>query len=228
VTTPLLLEFYERLPELHPGDDEEMWATGAQEAIKEFRTAVRERYSEGTLQRLLNTTDIPTRRAAVLALGLIGTIDSNAAVAAMLRDADPLIQRFASDSLWELWFRGGSPEQNWRLQQAARQTDSTVARTDLDDLIREAPTFAEAYNQRAIWFFKRGEFTRAIEDCETVMRLNPFHFGAAAGLGQCLLKLKKHRAALRAFQQAYDLNPTLDHLNDTIRQLEQATDSRED
>ncbi len=225
MSCPLLLEYYDQLPELHPGDDEELWAAGAQDGMREFRAAVRERYSEGTLQRLLNTTDLRTRRATVLALGLIGTIDSNAAVAAMLRDPDLLIQRFASDSLWELWFRGGTAEQNWRLQQAARQNDSLVARADLDDLIRQAPHFAEAYNQRAIWYFKRGELTRAVEDCETVLRLNPYHFGAAAGMGQCLLKLKKPRAALRAFQQAFELNPTLEHLCDTIRQLEEATDS---
>jgi tetratricopeptide (TPR) repeat protein len=219
VTTPLLMEFYERLPALHPGDDEEMWAAGAQDAMKEFRTAVRERYAEGTLQRLLNTTDVPTRRAAVLALGLIGTIDSNAAVAAMLRDPDPLIQRFASDSLWELWFRGGTDEQNVRLREASQEPNQVKARADLDELIREAPGFAEAHNQRAIWFFKRGEFSRAIEDCETVLRLNPFHFGAAAGMGQCLLKLNRPQAALRAFRQALAINPDLD-LYDTVRALE--------
>jgi len=49
---------------------------------------------------LLNCTDALTRRAAVLSLGLIGTYDSNAAVAALLHDEDPLVQRFASDALW--------------------------------------------------------------------------------------------------------------------------------
>ena len=42
-------------------------------------TAVRARYTEGTLQRLVAADDVRIRRAAVLALGLIGTIDSNAA-----------------------------------------------------------------------------------------------------------------------------------------------------
>ncbi len=222
---PLLLEYFDRLPPLNPGDDEELWAAGVQDGMREFRAAVREKYTEGTLQRLLASRDVRTRRAAVLALGLVGTIPSNAALAGMLRDADPLVQRFASDSLWEVWFRGGTAEQNWQLQQAIRQSDPVVVRAALDDLIRHAPEYAEAYNQRAIWHFKRGEYARAVEDCEATLRLNPFHFGAAAGMGQCFLKLKKPRAALRAFRQALEINPTLEHLHDTIRSLEEATDS---
>jgi Tfp pilus assembly protein PilF len=141
----------------------------------------------------------------------------------VLDDDDPLVRRFASDSMWEIWFRGGTREQNWELQQALRQGDPTAARESLDAIIARAPQFAEPYNQRAIWFFKQGEFARAVEDCETTLRLNPFHFGAAAGLGQCFLKLKKPRAALRAFRQALQINPSLEHLHDTIRTLEEAT-----
>jgi tetratricopeptide (TPR) repeat protein len=213
---------FERLPELKPGDDEDLWAAGVQDAMREFRTAVRERYTEGTLARLLSSTDARTRRAAVLALGLIGTTEVNPAVAAVLHDEDPLVRRFASDALWELWFRGGTIEQNRMLEQAARDRDQLKARADLDHLIRQAPNYAEAYNQRAIWFFKRGEFARAVEDCEATLRLNPHHFGAAAGLGQCYLKLGKPRAALRAFRNALEINPSLEHLHDTIRSLEEA------
>ncbi len=225
MSSPLLLSFFDRLPDLHPGDDEELWAAGVQQAMQEFRTAVRARYTEATLGRLLASGDARTRRAAVLALGLVGTMQSNPAVAAMLADEDPLVQRFASDALWEIWFRGGTAEQNWSLQQVVRHADANAARTALDDLIRRAPDFAEAYNQRAIWFFKRGDFSRAVADCEAVLRMNPFHYGAAAGMGQCYLKLKKPRAALRAFRHALDLNPTLDHLHDTIRSLTEALDS---
>jgi len=225
VSAPLLLEMFDRLPELKPGDDEELWAAGVQEGMREFRTAVRQRYNEGTLARLLRSTDARTRRAAVLALGLIGTIEVNPAVAAVLHDDDPLVQRFAADALWELWFRGGTADENRRLQEVVHERDSDRARAALDELIREAPHFAEAYNQRAISFFKRGEFSRAVEDCETTLRLNPHHFGAAAGLGQCFLKLGKPRAALRAFRTALEINPGLEQLRDTIRSLEEALNS---
>jgi tetratricopeptide (TPR) repeat protein len=218
--TSLLVELFDRLPEFRPGDDEDLWAAGVQEAMREFRRAVRDRYTEGTLQRVLATTpEVKARRGAALALGLTATPASIPAVAAALRDEDQLVRRFAADSLWELWFRSGTARQNERLRDAIREPDTIKARAELDDLIREAPAFAEAHNQRAIWFFKRGEFARAIEDCETVLRLNPYHFGAAAGMGQCYLKLNRPKAALRAFRQALDINPDLD-LHDTVRALE--------
>lgn len=220
MAAPLLVELFDRLPPFRPGDDEVLWAAGVQDAMREFRAAVRDRYTEGTLQRVLATAaEDKARRAAALALGLVGTFAAVPAVAAALHDADQLVRRFAADSLWELWFRAGTAEQNARLQEAAREPDPIKARAELDDLIRHAPAFAEAHNQRAIWFFKRGEFARAVEDCETVLRLNPHHFGAAAGMGQCLLKLNRPRAALRAFRQALDINPDLD-LHDTVRALE--------
>ncbi len=222
-----LATLYARLPEPRPGDDDELWAAGAYEALREFRAGVCRYYTEGTLQRLLGSPDTKTRRAAALALGLVGGPDSNAVVAAALRDADFLVQRFAADALWEIWFRGGTPEQNRRLREASRCTDPAQARAMLDELIRQAPNFAEVYNQRAIWFFKRGEFARAVEDCEVVLRLNPYHFGAAAGMGQCLVKLGKTRAAIQAFRTALDINPALDHLNEAILALEETLERGE-
>ncbi len=222
-----LIEMFDRLPPLKAGDDEELWTAGVQSAIREFRSAIRERYTEGTLQRLLAFEEVKTRRAATLALGLIGTMEANPALAAALRDSDSLVQMFAADALWEVWFRGGTPEQNRKLRHAIRQTDQTQVRLELDELIKNAPNFAEVYNQRAIWLFKRGDFTRAIEDCERTLQLNPHHFGAAAGLGQCFLKLGKRRAALRAFRSAIEINPALDNLHEAIRSLEESLDRGE-
>ncbi|MCS7022458.1 MAG: tetratricopeptide repeat protein [Gemmataceae bacterium] len=217
----VLLTLYEQLPELQPGDDEELWAAGVQEAMRHFRDGIMARYTEGTLQRLLTFADVRTRRAAVLALGLVGTMTSNAAVAAALHDSDPLVRRLAADALWELWFRGGTAEQNRRLQQALQQGRGAEARRRLDALIREAPQFAEAYNQRAIWFYHNGEYARAVDDCQQVLRLNPHHYAAAAGLGQCFLKLGRPRAALHAFRTALAINPDLDYVRDVIQALEQ-------
>lgn len=221
MSAPLLVEFFNQLPMFQPGDDEELWAAGLHEAMRAFRAEVQQRYNEGTLQRLLiSSEDVKARQAATLALGLVGTSASVPVVAAALHDDDALVRRFAADSLWELWFRGGTPEQNARLREAMLEPNAAKARQQLDALIHDAPDFAEAHNQRAIWHFKQGEFLRAVEDCETVLRLNPYHFGAAAGMGQCYLKLQRPQAALRAFRQAVAINPDLD-LHETIRMLEE-------
>lgn len=167
------------------------------------------------------------RQAAVLALGLVGTLDSNAVVAEALKDTDWLVRQFAEDALWEIWYRGDNAEYCWSLQQAMQIGDFAQTLAALDELIREAPDFAEAYNQRAILFFRRGEFSRSASDCKAVLRMNPFHFGAAAGMGQCFLKMNKPRAALRAFRQALELNPAMSDLREAVNALREALDDAE-
>jgi tetratricopeptide (TPR) repeat protein len=217
----LLLEAYDKLPQPRPGDDPDLLHAGVMDAMREFRAEVRSRYTEGTLQRLVESAGCEKqRRAAALAFGLIGTMRSNAALAAALHDPDSLVRKLAADSLWEVWFRAGTDAQNAQLRQAMQLPDHLQAVAALDELVKEAPDFAEAVNQRAILRFRRGEYTKSAADCETVLRLNPFHFGAAAGLGQCYLRMNRPRAALRAFRQALQIRPDLDGVTDTVRGLE--------
>lgn len=219
MSVSLLVESYLRLPQPRPGDDPDLLHAGMQEAMREFRQEARAKYTEGTLQRLLADADAVTRRAAALALGFLGTMRSNRALAEALRDPDALVRKFAADSVWEVWYRGDAADHGWQLRQAMGIPDHAQALAALDDLIRDAADFAEAYNQRAILYFRRSEYARAVADCEAVLRLNPFHFGAAAGMGHSYLRMNRPRAALRAFQHALEINPGLDNLRDMIREL---------
>jgi len=90
----------------------------------------------------------------------------------------------------------------------------------LEVLIQKAPEFAEAFNQRAIIYFRLGQWDKAIADCTHVLKLNPYHFGAASGLAQCYLKQKKLRAALRAYRRAFRINPNLEGVQQVIESLE--------
>jgi len=223
----LLLRYYNELPQRQPGEHSAYWAERLQTGLNQFKKKVGSRYTEGTLQRLLECPQAATRRAAVLALGLTGTIASNAAVAAMLHDEDARVRRHAADSLWQLWFRGDKPANNRelrRLREMAASDDDTAlaqALTGLNGLVKKAPRFAEAYNQRAILFYRTGQYEEAIADCEAVLRLNPYHFGAASGMAQAYMKLKKPRAALKAYRAAYHINPGMDQVSETIRFLEE-------
>lgn len=222
MSIPLLVESFAKLPQPRPGDDPDLLQAGIQAAMREFRDEVRQKYTEGTLQRLLADGDELARRAAALALGFEGTMRSNPALAAALRDDDPSVRQFAADSLREVWLRGDEAGHGPRLQQALAAADHTRAVAALGELIREVPDFAEAYNQRAVLHFQRGEFRQSAADCEATLRLNPAHFGAAAGLGQCYLRLNRPRAALRAFRQALAIYPGLDEVREAVRELEAA------
>jgi tetratricopeptide (TPR) repeat protein len=221
VADALLVAWYRELPQPRPSDDPDLWAAAWKEAVQAFRARVRQRYGGGTLQRLLDSADAEVRLAAVTALGMIGGMEANAPLAARLHDANPLVARKAADALWELWFRGATESQSRALHQIVHLPDFQQALAALDDLIREAPLFAEAYNQRAILFFRRGEYLRSVHDCETTLRLNPCHFGAQYGLAECYVKLGKPRAALRAFRLALEINPMMTGAADMIRALEE-------
>jgi tetratricopeptide (TPR) repeat protein len=222
VGTALLVEYYEALPARREGIDTEAYAARMQAGLDKFKKRVKARYSEGTLQRLLDNPNSRTRRATVLALGLMGTIASNEALAGRLHDDDPEVREHAADALWAVWFRADSDDNNQELQRLIHLRDADKAIDGLDALVRKAPGFAEAYNQRAILYFKQKEYDKCASDCEKALQLNPQHFGAQSGLARCFMRLRKPRAALKAFRRAYALNPNLDGVEDAIRDLENA------
>jgi tetratricopeptide (TPR) repeat protein len=219
VSNSLLVEYYNQIPE---GRSDVKPKMTRKEAIEAFKHRVAERYNEGTLMRVLENGDNSARRAALLALGLLGTMDACSAIAPRLHDEDREIAQTAADTLWTLWFRGDSPANNDELQRLARVRDRKKALAGLDALVLRAPEFAEAYNQRAIVHFRLKQFDRCVADCEKTLELNPYHFGAQAGLGQCYLQMRKHKAALKAFRHALRVNPNMDGVAETIRALENA------
>ena len=85
--------------------------------LDQFREQVTARYTEGTLGRVLTSSpSIAVRRAAVLALGVIGSFEqSNTALGRALRDNDPIVRTMAESALWAIWFRADSPENNQNL-----------------------------------------------------------------------------------------------------------------
>lgn len=218
MSNSLLVEFFKEIPESR-GDKPKLTR---KEAIELFKRRVAERYTQGTLLRLLHSCDSCDRRAALIALGLLGNSESCASVVKLLHDDDRETAQAAADTLWTLWFRGDDPAQSKELQRLVRLRDRDKQLAGLEALLRKAPRFAEAYNQRAIVLFRLNHFERSIADCEKTLELNPHHFGAQAGLGQCYLQMRKHRAALRAFRNALRINPRMDGVAQTIRALENA------
>jgi tetratricopeptide (TPR) repeat protein len=233
VVTALLVEYYRELPQRQEQDPED-WLAEFQSELTRFKKRVGRRYTEGTLQRLLTQPDPEVRQAAVLALGMLGSMESNRLLARRLHDPDDKVRLLAGNALWAVWFRADSEDNNQELQRLVRLRDRSRtltglnalvfcrALTGLNTLIERAPRFAEAYNQRAILFYQAKLYEKAIADCETVLALNPYHFGAQVGMAQCLMQLRRHKAALRAFRKTLRLHPFMEGVEETIRALESA------
>ncbi len=206
---PLLAFYYEQLN--RDGD------------LDSFQNRVDARYSETTLRRLVSSADVQARRGAVTALGLIGDFGCNDALGPALADEDPTVRQLASQSLWSIWFRAGTDEQNETLRLVVELNNRGLTREaqrQATRLIAEAPNFAEAYNQRAIASFVLGEFVESAADCKRVLELNPYHFGAFGGLGQCYLKLGRPDLALETYRRSLTIQPHDEGLKRLIEALE--------
>jgi tetratricopeptide (TPR) repeat protein len=220
VGTALLVEFYNQIPEPSEGEDRKRWERKYQRALNDFRDMLKTRYLEGTLQRLVQGSDERCRRAAALALGLTGTMASNRLLAERLHDEDVMVRQLACDALWRIWFQADIEANNRELQRLMRMRNREEALAGLDTLVHASPGFAEVYNQRAILLFKLKEYQKSIVDCEKAIQLNPCHFGALAGMAQCFMNLRKPRMALKAFRESHRINPNMQGIEETIRDLE--------
>src|SRR5258708_37635687 len=86
--TALLVELFQQLPALPDGDFLGGRSLELHTHLERFRQQVGTKYTEGTLQRMLAHPAVQSRRARLVALGLIGTMQSNADAASWLHDAD--------------------------------------------------------------------------------------------------------------------------------------------
>ena len=100
------------------------------------------------------------------------------------------------------------------------QYDEALLRAS--QLIAQAPWFAEAWNQRAIAHSGLRRFEESIRDCYQVLDINPYHFGAAAGMGQCHLDQKDPISALESFRRALKINPDLEGVRAQVVRLQRA------
>ncbi len=207
----LLAEYYSR------------YATGRDSAS--FIKQVSLRYTPATLERLAKHDARDVRRAAILALSFLGDYSSNATMGRALVDTDRGVRTLAESGIRSIWRRDGNETQRQQLSVSVRLNASKQFEEAIQvasALITEAPWFAEAWNQRAIAFASTRQFAQSIRDCHQTLELNPYHFGAAAGMGQCYLELGNHISALESFRRALRLNPNLERIRAHVVRLQRS------
>jgi len=187
-----------------------------------FISKVSQFYLPGTLQRLVEGDNREVRRAAVLALGFIGDYSANHAMGRALLDDDRTVRMLAESGIRSLWARAGNEQERQELGiimrlNAAQQYKEALARAS--ELVEKAPWFAEVWNQRAVARFNMGQFAESIRDCHQALEINPYHFAAAASMGQSYLELGNPISALEAFRRALRLNPDLEGIRVQVVRL---------
>ncbi|MGA2620591.1 MAG: HEAT repeat domain-containing protein [Thermoguttaceae bacterium] len=177
-----------------------------------FANQVSVRYAAGTLERLAGHPSREVRRAAVLALGLLGDYQANAALGGALLDKDRTVRILAENAIRSVWPRAGDETDRSQLAAMARLNAARQFQEVLQvagELLVRSPGLAEAWSQRAYAHHALGHFAESIRDCHAALELNPYHFIAAVGMGRAYLELANPLAALESFRRALRLNPEL-------------------
>jgi tetratricopeptide (TPR) repeat protein len=130
-------------------------------------------------------------------------------------------QRIAA-SIERVWLQSDSDTANLLMQRAtvsmqARQYP--LALSLFDKLVALEPDWAEAWNQRATTRFLAGDTDGAMADINQVMKLEPRHFGALAGMGMILQGAGLDKSALEIFKKALGIYPLEPNIQKLVEKL---------
>lgn len=177
---------------------------------------------ERALAELGRGNDVAARRTAAQQLADSGVMADLPALAAALRDPDPLVRGFVESAMWSVWSRSGAEDID-RLfaigveQMSQRQLDAAVE--TFSRVIQRRPEFAEGWNKRATVYYLLGDYRHSLADCDEVMARNPYHWGALSGYGMIYMQLDQPARAIEYLERALAVNPNLDQVAQTIEVL---------
>ena len=183
---------------------------------------LRSKWTHGQIAELLHCDNADARKVSAFAFGLVGHKCGVNKLSPLLKDPDPMVHQMAEHALWSLWFRSGTPEANHEVcrgTKAMNRRDFEHALTHFNRAVDLDPSFAEAYNQRAIVHYLSERFEESVEDCHRAVSRMPSHFGAWAGMGHCYAHLGKPAEAIRSYEKALEINPRLEGVRQALDEL---------
>ena len=83
------------------------------------------------------------------------------------------------------------------------------------------PTWAEAWNKRATVLYLLGDYNGSQKDIDEVLKLEKRHFGALAGEGLVNIELKNYEKAIKSYQKAQKIYPSMKSPNIMIKKIKE-------
>ena len=127
------------------------------------------------------------------------------------------------EKIWEIWSthpsdknltemlaKGSYLMDNQRLQEA---------KIIFSRVIEKDPEWAEAWNKRATVLYLIGDYKNSQRDIDKVLKLEKRHFGALAGQGLVNIELKNYEKAIKSYQRANEIHPSMKSPTIMIKQL---------
>lgn len=129
--------------------------------------------------------------------------------------------------IWRQWMVSGKREVDILMQRAIdgmQARDFGLASLLLDEVVDQAPEFAEGWNRRATLRYMMGDHKGSLADIEKTLTLEPRHFGALAGRGLIYIATEDWQSALEAYRAAVSINPYLVERNRVLPELQKRVD----
>ena len=187
-----------------------------------FAWEVDEHYSQFTLLTLLSRGEHETRRAAALALGIVGNQQSISPLARALNDSDRGVRLAADDSFRAILLRDCASLHHQNLLRVMHLNDGGEYQHAIslaEELVAQAPRFAEAHHQLAICWHGMGDHFQAEGVYRACLWYCRFHYPAWQGLARCRIELNDNSGALMALRRALSICPDLESVRLQIRTL---------
>lgn len=119
--------------------------------------------------------------------------------------------RAAEDQIWQYWMNQAPNTEVRALLDRGMQRRQAYAYEEaealFDQVVELAPDYAEGYNQRAFIRFLRENYTESLTDLETVLQLEPKHFGAWAGMFHVFRNQSRLEESLNMLKKAVEIHP---------------------
>ena len=185
-----------------------------------YAAEVDEHYSANTLTGLLSRGDIEHRRAAAMALGLVGNSSTIESLGRALSDEDRGVRLVADDSFRSLLLRDSAPSHHQQLLKIMHLTDGgefAAALAPSMILADQAPLYAEAHFQLATCWYGLEEHDKASQSFTACLWRCRFHYAAWEGLSRCQATCGELRSAETSLMHALDVMPDLERARLQLR-----------
>lgn len=129
---------------------------------------------------------------------------------ALKRQRDPDQASLIADQINTQLGDSGSATINLLMQwadKAIQEKRNAAAMDFLDQVIALKPDYPEGWNRRATLNYAIGDYRKSMEDIDQVLRIEPRHFGALAGMAAILTEHGNDQLALKAWERFLEVYP---------------------
>jgi len=131
------------------------------------------------------------------------------------------------NKIWKIWsIHPSNDRRGYRLTELLAQGSFLIAEKELNrayeifsQIILVDPNWSEAWNKRATVLYLMGRYQDSLKDIDEVLKRESRHFGALSGQGLVQIELKNYEEAIKSYQSAQKIYPSMRTAKVMILQL---------